>query len=102
MGSTAASKRARIGFDYVHSLVDDHGRLADSEIHPTNKALTCAAFLTGAADYFADHGIDHIERVMTDNHWSYTRSRAVAAGHHRPRCPPQAHQAALPVAERQS
>jgi transposase InsO family protein len=78
-GSTAASKRARIGFDYVHSLVDDHSRLAYSEIHPDERGPTCAAFLTRAAAYFADHGIDHIERVMTDNHWSYTHSRAVAA-----------------------
>ena len=79
MGSTAASKRARIGFDYVHSLVDDHSRLAYSEIHPDERGPTCARFLTRAADYFAAHGINHIERVMTDNHWSYTRSSAVAA-----------------------
>jgi len=79
MGSTGAKKRARIGFDYVHSLVDDHSRLAYSEIHPDEQGPTCAGFLTRAAAYFADHGIDHIERVMTDNHWSYTRSKAVAA-----------------------
>jgi len=34
-----------IGFDYVHSLVDDHSRLAYSEILPDEKGLTCAAFL---------------------------------------------------------
>ena len=34
MGSTAARKRTKVGFDYVHSLVDDHSRLAYSEIHP--------------------------------------------------------------------
>jgi transposase InsO family protein len=79
MGSTGARKRARIGFDYVHSLVDDHSRLAYCEIHPDEKGPTCAGFLTRAAADFADHGIDHIERVMTDNHWSYTRSRDVAA-----------------------
>ncbi len=79
MGSTGARKRARIGFDYVHSLVDDHSRLAYSEIHPDEKGPTCAGFLIRAATYFAEHGIDHIERVMTDNHWSYTHSRDVAA-----------------------
>jgi transposase InsO family protein len=79
MGSTGVKKRARIGFDYVHSLVDDHSRLAYSEIHPDEKGPTCAAFLLRAAAYFADHGIGHIERVMTDNHWSYTRTKAVAA-----------------------
>ena len=101
MGSTAARKRARIGFDYVHSLVDDHSRLAYSEIHPDEQGPTCAAFLTRAAAYFADHGITRIERVMTDNHWSYTRTQAVAAVITEPRRPPQAHQAALPLAERQ-
>jgi transposase InsO family protein len=79
MGSTAARKRARIGFDYVHSLVDDHSRLAYSEIHPDERGPTCAGFLTRAAAYFADHGIGRIERVMTDNHWSYTRTKAIAA-----------------------
>ena len=32
--STAAQKKARIGFDYVHSVVDDHSRFAYSEILP--------------------------------------------------------------------
>ena len=93
-----ARKRARIGFDYVHSLVDDHSRLAYSEIHPDEQGPTCAAFLTRAAAYFADHGITPIERVMTDNHWSYTRTKAVAAVINEPQGSPQAHQAALPVA----
>jgi transposase len=42
-----------IGFDYVHSLVDDHSRLAYSEIHPDEKGATCAGFLLRAAAYFA-------------------------------------------------
>ncbi len=79
MGSTAAKKKAKIGFDYVHSMVDDHSRLAYSEIHPDEKGDTAAGFLRRAAAFFASHGIDRIERVMTDNHWSYTKSDAVAA-----------------------
>jgi transposase InsO family protein len=78
MGSTWAKKKARIGFDYVHSLVDDHCRLAYSEILPDEKGPTCAAFLLRAAAYFATFGITHIERVMTDNHFSYKRSNDVA------------------------
>lgn len=62
------------GFDYVHSVVDDHSRLAYSEIHPDEKGPTCAAFLLRAAAYFADHGIHRIERVMTDNAMSYRLS----------------------------
>jgi transposase InsO family protein len=60
-----------IGYDYVHSLVDDHSRLAYSEILPDEKGQTCAEFLTRAAGYFAAHGITRIERLMTDNAFAY-------------------------------
>jgi transposase InsO family protein len=79
MGDTAARKNARIGFDYVHSAVDDHSRLAYSEILPDEKGATCGGFLARAAEYFRTHGISTIERVITDNHWSYRRSADVAA-----------------------
>ncbi len=77
MGSTSAKKRAKIGFDYVHSMVDDHSRIAYSEIHDDEKGDTCAAFIERAGVFFAAHGVT-IERVMTDNHWSYRKSNAVA------------------------
>ena len=70
-------RRSRVGFDYVHSLVDDHSRLAYSEILPDEKGPTCAAFLARAAAYFQHHGITRIERVMTDNHFSYRLSNDV-------------------------
>lgn len=76
-GDTYAHKVARTGFDYIHSLVDDHSRLAYSEILDDEKGATCAGFLHRAAAYFAEHGIHSIERVMTDNHFSYRRSRDV-------------------------
>ena len=78
-GQTRQQRNARIGFDYVHSMVDDHSRLAYSEILPDEKGATCAAFLLRAAAYFAEHGIGRIERVMTDNHLSYKRSNDVRA-----------------------
>jgi transposase InsO family protein len=77
-GQTSVQKRARIGFDYIHSMVDDHSRLAYSEVLADEKGPTCGAFLLRAAAYFAGHGITRIERVMTDNHFSYKRSRDVA------------------------
>jgi transposase InsO family protein len=77
MGSTSKAKKARIGYDYVHSMVDDHTRLAYSEILGDEKGPTCAGFIARAAQFFAAHGIGRIERVMTDNHWSYTRSSDV-------------------------
>ncbi len=77
--ATAARKRARIGYDYVHSAVDDYSRLAYSEILADEQGDTCAGFLQRAAVFFATCGIDRIEAVMTDNHWSYTKSNTVTA-----------------------
>jgi transposase InsO family protein len=78
MGKTFAQKRARIGFDYVHSAVDDHSRFAYSEILTDEKGPTCAAFLARAAIAFTTAGISRIDAVMTDNHWCYTHSHDVA------------------------
>lgn len=77
MGSTSAARKARIGYDYVHSVIDDHSRLAYSEILPDEKGPTCAAFLTRAAQYFTAAGISCIERVMTDNAFAYRYSTAM-------------------------
>ncbi|MFJ3906056.1 IS481 family transposase [Streptomyces sp. NPDC090025] len=65
-----------MGFDYVHSAVDDHSRLAYSEIHPDEKVATCAGFLARAAVFFHACGIDRIERVLTDNAWAYRKGLA--------------------------
>jgi len=65
------SRAAKLGYDFVHSAVDDHSRLAYSEILPDEKGPTCAGFLTRAAAYFAARGIPRIERIMTDNAWAY-------------------------------
>ena len=73
-GRAAASKtknrKKRVGIDFIHSIVDDHTRLAYSEIHDDEKGETCAAFFERAIEFYKVHGIT-IERVMTDNHWSY-------------------------------
>ena len=79
MSRTAASKKARLGYDYVHSVVDDHSRFAYSEILADEQGPTCAAFLARAAEYLAAHGINRIERVMTDNAWNYTHSNDMRA-----------------------
>src|SRR6478609_3417150 len=75
-------RKAKVGFDYVHSLVDDYSRLAYSEILPDEQGSTCAAFLTRAIAYFAAHHIPRIERLMTDNAWAYRWSlRELCAQH---------------------
>ncbi|MCC6497670.1 MAG: IS481 family transposase, partial [Propionibacteriaceae bacterium] len=63
-----------VGYDYVHSLVDDHSRLAYSEVLPDEKGSTCAGFLTRGIAYFATHGITRIERLITDNAFAYRHS----------------------------
>ncbi|WDF42285.1 IS481 family transposase [Streptomyces sp. T12] len=68
--------RSGMGFDYIHSAVDDHSRLAYSEIHPDEKVATCAGFLTRVAAFFHAHGITRIERVLTDNAWAYRKGLA--------------------------
>lgn len=65
----------RPGYDYIHSAVDDHSRLAYSEICADERGETAAAFWTRAAAFFAAHGIV-AQRVLTDNAWAYRHSRA--------------------------
>lgn len=77
-GDTGAHKRAKIGYDYIHSLVDDHSRYAYSEILPDEKGPTTAAFLARALDHLASIGIT-VERLISDNHFSYRRSTDVQA-----------------------
>ncbi|REH17390.1 IS481 family transposase [Kutzneria buriramensis] len=77
-GPKPGSKRG-LGYDYVHAAVDDHSRLAYAEILPDEKGTTCAGFLLRAAAWFADHGIPHITRVLTDNAKNYLISREFAA-----------------------
>ena len=87
-------KPVKIGYDFVHSLVDDHSRLAYSEILPDEKGATCSAFLVRAIEYFAERGILRIEQLLTDNAWAYRWSlRTVCAQHNikqifiKPHCP---------------
>lgn len=63
------------GYDYIHSAVDDHSRLAFSQIRNDETATTCTDFLICAAQAFADLGIV-VERVMTDEAKAYTASAA--------------------------
>jgi len=65
--------RARgIGYDYVHTAIDDHTRLAYSEVLTDEKDHTCAGFLHRALAWFAAQGIA-VRRVLTDNAMVYRR-----------------------------
>jgi len=69
----SSRRRPVVGYDYIHSLVDDCSRLAYSEVLPDEKGFTCGAFLLRAGQFFADHGI-RFKRLMSDNAFSYRRS----------------------------
>jgi hypothetical protein len=56
----------------VHLAIDDHSRLAYSEILPDEKRASCLRFLFNALRFFRAHGVK-VERVMTDNGASIAR-----------------------------
>lgn len=71
--------RARgVGWEHLHVAIDDASRLAYTELLPADTGETCARFLARAAAWFARLGV-RIERVMTDNAFAYTQSRAFQA-----------------------
>jgi len=55
-----------MGWEYVHVAIDDHSRIAFSQILPNQKAASAAAFLRAALAYYARLGIP-IRRLLTDN-----------------------------------
>jgi transposase InsO family protein len=66
-----------LGYGYLHTVLDDHSRLAYTEILPDEKKETAAGFLARAHDWYAAAGIT-IERILSDNGACY-RSRDWAA-----------------------
>ncbi|QRF03487.1 transposase family protein [Streptomyces koyangensis] len=64
--SERGSCKPVIGYSYIHSAVDDHSRLACSEVLPDERQHTATAFWQLANAFFAAHGVT-VERVLTDN-----------------------------------
>ena len=71
--TSSAEMRERVGYEFAHSIVDDHTRLAYSELHPDERAETVVAFTRRALAFFERLGI-RPKRLMTDNAFVYTRS----------------------------
>ena len=65
--------RPNLGYSYLHNAVDDHSRLAYTEILPDETKETATAFWTRAQKFFHTNGIT-VARVLTDNGSCY-RSR---------------------------
>lgn len=55
-----------LGYGYLHTALDDHSRLAYTEILADERKNTAAAFLARAHAWYATAGIT-IERVLSDN-----------------------------------
>ncbi len=63
-------KQKHPGFQALHVAIDDHSRLAFTQMLPDQKAETTIGFLNAAVEYFAMHGID-VRALLTDNGSSY-------------------------------
>jgi len=68
------SKKRGTGWEYLHLAVDDHSRLAYSEIFPNEKRASCISFLINALRFFRSHAV-RVHRVMTDNGVSFRSHR---------------------------
>jgi transposase InsO family protein len=73
-GERGRAYRPAIGTAYVHTVIDDHSRIAYAEIHADEKAATAIGVLHRAVAWFTDHGVA-VERALSDNGSAY-RSHA--------------------------
>jgi transposase InsO family protein len=71
---TSAEKKAGVGWEFAHSMIDDHSRLVYTELLGDERADTVTGFVVRALNFFAAHGV-HVRRLQTDNAWSYIHNR---------------------------
>jgi transposase InsO family protein len=69
-GRAASRSKKHLGYAYLHSAVDDHSRLAYTEVLADEKGVTAAAFWRRAEAWFRARGVV-VERVLTDNGFCY-------------------------------
>lgn len=65
-GKRGKKYRPAIGTAYVHTVVDDHSRVAYVEICNDERAQTAIGVLRRAVAWFADRGVT-VEKVLSDN-----------------------------------
>jgi transposase InsO family protein len=63
---TGQSNSRGVGWEFVHVCIDDHSRVAFSQIKPDEKADSAVPFLKAAVAYYKSLGVT-VTRVMTDN-----------------------------------
>lgn len=71
---TSADVKAKVGWEYAHSIIDDHSRFAYTELLGDERAATVVGFVERALKFFAEHGI-RVRRLQTDNAWTYLHNR---------------------------
>jgi transposase InsO family protein len=69
-GQRGKGHHPRIGTAFVHTVIDDHSRMAYAEICTDEKALTAIGVLQRAVAWFAERGVT-VERVLSDNGPAY-------------------------------
>ncbi len=62
--------KPKMGTAFVHTVLDDHTRVAYAEIHDDETSATAAAVLHRAVAWFADRGVI-VQRVLSDNGGAY-------------------------------
>ncbi|MEV8510678.1 IS481 family transposase, partial [Actinoplanes sp. NPDC051475] len=60
----------QLGTAFVHTVIDDHSRIAYAEIRDDEKAVTAIDVLRNAVTWFEQRGVT-IERVLSDNGSAY-------------------------------
>jgi hypothetical protein len=69
-GQKNSQYQARLGTACVHTVIDDHSRVAYAEIHDDETAATATKVLRNAVAWFAARGVV-VERVLSDNGSAY-------------------------------
>ena len=69
-GRPATRRKRRLGYAYLHTAIDDHSRLAYTEVLVDEQGRTAAAFWRRAEAWFRARGVI-VERVLTDNAFCY-------------------------------
>jgi transposase InsO family protein len=69
-GIKARKYQPKLGTCFVHTVIDDHSRVAYAECHDDETAATAVAVLYRAVAWFAERGVT-VERVLSDNGSAY-------------------------------
>jgi transposase InsO family protein len=65
-----AHRGREMGWEFVFVAVDDHSRIAFTQVYPDESRHSAEAFVRAATAYFASLGVP-IQRVLTDNGMSF-------------------------------